>query len=101
MQVDAGGTLVDLSGNPVLGESGPITFDQNDTDITIADNGAISSSQGSKGKLAVVEFVDPQSLAREGDNYYSALPGSPRRRPGSCRDRSSAPTSRASPPWPT
>ena len=77
LQIDSSGKLVDLAGNPVLGESGPITFDSADTDITISDNGAINTSQGSKGKLAVVEFVDPQSLAREGNNYYSGPAGQP------------------------
>ena len=77
LQIDSGGTLVDLSGNPVLGESGPIKFDSADTDISISENGSISTSQGSKGKLAVVEFADPQSLAREGNNYYSGPAGQP------------------------
>jgi len=77
LQVDSSGQLVDLAGNPVLGESGPIKFDSADTDITISDNGTINTSQGSKGKLAVVEFVDPQSLAREGNNYYSGPAGQP------------------------
>jgi flagellar basal-body rod protein FlgF len=77
LQLDASGTLVDLNGNPVLGESGPIQFDSADTDISIADNGAITTSQGSKGKLAVVEFADPQQLAREGNNYYSGPAGTP------------------------
>ena len=37
----------------------------------------INTSQGSKGKLAVVEFADPQALAREGNNYYSGPAGQP------------------------
>jgi flagellar basal-body rod protein FlgF len=77
LQIDAGGTLVDLSGNPVLGTSGPIKFDSADTDITINADGTISTSQGAKGKLAVVEFADPQVLVREGDNYYSGPAGTP------------------------
>ena len=71
------GTLVDLAGNPVLGTSGPIKFDSADTDITINRDGTVSTSQGTKGKLAVVEFTDPQVLAREGDNYYSGPAGNP------------------------
>ena len=65
LQIDANGTLVDLAGNPVLGSSGPITFDSADTEIAIDRNGNISTSQGSKGKLALVEFSDPQVLARD------------------------------------
>jgi flagellar basal-body rod protein FlgF len=77
LEINAQGTLVDLDGNPVLGEGGPITFDSADTDITISRDGSISTSQGSKGKLAVVEFADPQSLMRQGDNYYSGTAGTP------------------------
>ncbi|MEO8756476.1 MAG: flagellar basal-body rod protein FlgF [Devosia sp.] len=75
LQIDASGTLVDLNGNQVLGESGPIKFDSSDTDIAISSNGTINTASGSKGKLAVVEFADPQGLAREGDNYYSGPAG--------------------------
>ena len=77
LQIDSKGTLVDLAGNPVLGTSGPITFDSADTDIAINKDGTISTSQGTKGKLAVVEFTDPQVLAREGNNYYSGPAGTP------------------------
>jgi flagellar basal-body rod protein FlgF len=77
LQIDSKGTLVDLAGNPVLGTSGPIEFDSTDTDITINKDGTVSTSQGTKGKLAVVEFTDPQALAREGDNYYSGPAGNP------------------------
>ena len=75
LQINSSGTLVDLAGNPVLGESGPIQFDDTDTDIAISSSGEISSSNGSKGKLAIVEFADPQALAREGNNYYSGPAG--------------------------
>lgn len=77
LQIDSSGTLVDLAGNPVLGTSGPIKFDSADTNIAINKDGTVSTSQGSKGKLAVVEFTDPQVLAREGDNYYSGPAGNP------------------------
>ena len=77
LQIDSKGTLVDLAGNPVLGTSGPITFDSADTDVAINKDGTISTSQGAKGKLAVVEFTDPQVLAREGNNYYSGPAGTP------------------------
>lgn len=77
LQLSATGTLVDLAGNPVLGESGPIRFDPGETGIAIADNGAVSSSAGSKGKLAIVEFADPKSLVREGNNYYRGPAGAP------------------------
>ncbi|HZY67784.1 MAG TPA: flagellar hook-basal body complex protein, partial [Devosia sp.] len=71
LSVDAEGILVDLNGHPVLGSSGPIKFDDTDTDITIAGDGTVSSNNGDKGKLALAEFTDPQMLIREGDTYFS------------------------------
>jgi flagellar basal-body rod protein FlgF len=75
LAINTAGELVDLNGNTVLSDSGPVKFDSADTDITIAKDGTISTSQGTKGKLSVVEFVDPQSLTREGNNLWSG--GSP------------------------
>ncbi len=71
LQINAAGTLVNFDGYPVLSEGGPVQFAANETDITITDNGTINTNVGSKGKLKVVEFADPQVLAREGDNLYS------------------------------
>ena len=75
LTIDASGVLVDLNGNPVLSESGQVKFDDSDADITIASDGTITTSNGGKGKLALSEFVDPQILAREGDNYFSGPVG--------------------------
>lgn len=70
-QLNNTGTLVDLSGNPVLGEGGPIQFGPEETDITIAADGSVSSSEGPKGKLRIVEFDQPQELIRQGNNLFS------------------------------
>jgi flagellar basal-body rod protein FlgF len=75
LAIDATGVLVDLNGNPVLGESGPVKFDDSDIDITIAADGTITTNNGGKGKLKLTEFADPQVLAREGDNYFSGPAG--------------------------
>lgn len=71
LQIDSSGTLVDLDGNPVLSEGGPIKFSPEETDITIASDGSVLTANGSKGRLRLVEFSDPQALAREGDNLFS------------------------------
>ena len=55
----------------MLADSGPVHFDAADTDIQIGKDGTITTSQGSKGKLAVVEFADTQQLTREGNNLYA------------------------------
>lgn len=77
MTIDNKGTLVDLNGNAVLGQSGPITFDDSDTDITIGHDGTVSSNNGIKGKLKLSEFADPQVLAHAGQNYFSGPAGTP------------------------
>ncbi len=66
------GTLVTAEGNPVLGESGTITFAPEETDIAIANDGTISTNVGEKGKLRVVSFEDERFLLKEGSNMYSA-----------------------------
>jgi len=72
LAINSAGTLVDLSGNPVLGDSGEIHFDPADTDITITRDGTVTTSQGIKGKLSVSEFADPQvQLTREGNNLWN------------------------------
>ncbi len=70
-QLDNTGTLVDLSGNPVLGDGGPIQFGPEETDITISEDGSISSSAGDKGRLRLVEFANPQAISHEGNNLFS------------------------------
>lgn len=69
--LDAEGTLVDVNGNAVLGEGGPIQFGPEETGINIAADGSISSSAGAKGSLRIVEFAEPQQLTREGSNLWA------------------------------
>lgn len=71
MVINAQGTLTDMNGNPVLGDGGPIQFDSTDNDISIAADGSVLTSNGSKGRLRVVEFADPQTATREGDNLWA------------------------------
>jgi flagellar basal-body rod protein FlgF len=69
--IDASGTLVDLMGNPVLSDAGPITFTPADSDISIGADGSIASSEGIKGRLRIVEFADAQAATREGSNLWA------------------------------
>lgn len=71
LAIDASGFLVDLNGHQVLGTGGPIQFAAAETDITIGEDGSISSSAGAKGSLQLVEFTDPQAAERQGDNLWS------------------------------
>ena len=71
LAIDAGGTLVDLHGNPVLSELGPIHFTATDTDISITADGTVATNDGVKGKLKIVEFTDPQAATRDGSNLWA------------------------------
>lgn len=74
LQINNEGILVDLDGNPVLADGGEVQFDESDTDITISPTGVISTSNGTKGRLQVVEFTSPEQLTRERNNLYAAMP---------------------------
>jgi flagellar basal-body rod protein FlgF len=71
LTLDADGRLVDLDGDPILGEGGLIQFGPEETDIAISRDGSISSSAGAKDRLAIAEFADPESLTRVGQNLFS------------------------------
>lgn len=70
-QLSANGTLVDVNGNPVLGQGGPIQFGPEETSIMVGADGSISSSAGPKGRLRLVEFANAQQLTREGNNLFA------------------------------
>ncbi len=74
------GQLVNSSGYPVLGGSGPIVFQPTDKEITIAADGNVTVLEGLnrvdsvRGKLRLVRFADAQKLVKDGSNLYSAGP---------------------------
>jgi flagellar basal-body rod protein FlgF len=76
-QIDNQGQLVNASGYPVLGNNGPIRFQQTDKQITIASDGNITVLEGVnridsvRAKLRIVNFSQPQRLVKEGSNLYS------------------------------
>ncbi len=83
LQINAQGQLVTADGNPVLGDNGPITFQQTDHDVSITPDGRITVIEGAssnnnettRGTLRVVSFAQPQLLQKEGNNLYSAPAG--------------------------
>lgn len=71
LQIDAQGVLVNFDGHPVLGDGGnAIRFDEDDVDIAIDSSGVITTGDGPKGRLRIVEFDNPQELERLGDNLF-------------------------------
>ena len=67
------GRLADASGNSVLDTNGkPIQFSPNDTHITIAGDGTVSTENGQLGKIAVSTVTNPMQLVPEGGTLYRA-----------------------------
>ncbi len=74
-QLNSQGQLTTKQGYPVLSDSGPISFDVNNTaPITVAANGQVSHGVDTKGKLAVTEFGKMSALTMAGGGYYTADP---------------------------
>lgn len=72
LQLNAQGQLITNQGYPILGDGGPITFTPEDGKVSIASDGTISTAQGQKGKLRVVEFASLDGLKKEGTSLYSS-----------------------------
>ena len=64
------GELVTSEGFQVMGESGPMIFGTDDTDIAIAADGTVTSAAGNKGRLRVVEFETDMALRPEGTSLF-------------------------------
>jgi flagellar basal-body rod protein FlgF len=81
-QINNNGGLVTSEGFQVLGESGPITFQPNDRNITISQDGTISVREGNntatesqRGQLRVVNFDRPGRLQKDGASVFLAPAG--------------------------
>jgi len=67
------GQVVSNDGHPVLDIDGnPITFGANETELTIARDGTMTTSQGVKGQINVVQFDRPEDLQKVGNSQYTA-----------------------------
>lgn len=78
-QINANGQLVTSDGDPVLGSSGPIQFQQTDNNIHIARDGSITVREGSnatidaqRGQLRLVAFDNPGMLHKDGSSKFLA-----------------------------
>ena len=86
LQINNNGELVTSEGFQVVGESGPITFQNSDRDITINNDGSIRVREGSsatadssRGKLRLVDFQNPQQLKKDGSSTFQADANQPPR----------------------
>ncbi|TGD98955.1 flagellar basal-body rod protein FlgF [Methylobacterium nonmethylotrophicum] len=66
------GQIVTSDGHPVLGDGGPIQIGQQETGLTIGPDGTVSTNQGTRGKIRLVTFADPQGLTNAGANLYAS-----------------------------
>lgn len=82
LQINTRGELVTSEGFQVLGDGGPIIFQPNDRDITIARDGSVTVREGNeartesqRGKLRVVNFDSPGKLQKDGAGTFLAPQG--------------------------
>ena len=82
LQLNNLGEVVTLSGDKVLGDSGPIVLQLTDRDIAITKDGTIKVREGNslttdstRGKLRLVSFANPQQLRKDGGSTFAAPEG--------------------------
>ena len=66
------GRLVTESNQAVMGEGGEFNFTTDEMGLTIAKDGTVSTDQGTKGRIKIVTFNNPQALEKIGENLFSA-----------------------------
>lgn len=77
LSLDAQGRLVTDLGMPVLTTAGPVAFAAQEGTPVISKDGTISTTEGQKGRLRLVRFDNPQTLARQGNSLWSTTPDRP------------------------
>jgi flagellar basal-body rod protein FlgF len=74
---DAAGRLLTATGDPVMGEQGPVALPSGP--ITISSDGTISQAGAVVATMKLVTFKPGTGLAAEGNSYYQAPAGSEQR----------------------
>lgn len=69
--VNTRGEVVNSDGHRMLTDQGPLTVNQNETDLRIAGDGLVTTSQGPRGRLRLANVPNPQLLRNEGQNLFS------------------------------
>ena len=69
---NAKGELVTPSGHQVMTDQGVFRLTPTERDVSIAADGQISSSEGVRGKIRLVRFDNPSSLANVGSNEFTS-----------------------------
>lgn len=71
MMVNANGQIVNSDGFPVLGEQGVYQVANDERDLRVAPDGNVTSSNGTRGRLRLVRFPNPQVLENAGANLFT------------------------------
>ncbi|VAW11382.1 Flagellar basal-body rod protein FlgG [hydrothermal vent metagenome] len=71
-RLDLAGQIVTSDGLPVLTEDGPIVIGEGESDLTITADGLVTTSEGTKGQLNIVEFENQALLQKQASSVYSA-----------------------------
>ncbi len=69
--INAKGELVNSDGHVMVTDQGSLTISPTETDLKIAQDGSITTSNGPRGKLKLVKVPNPQLLRNEGQNLFS------------------------------
>jgi flagellar basal-body rod protein FlgF len=76
LTLDPAGRITSSEGFPVLSTQGtPLVVAPNESNISIAADGTVSTPNGEIGRLRVVRFEEPQKLVAEGSTLYRAEEG--------------------------
>jgi flagellar basal-body rod protein FlgF len=82
LQVNSVGQIVTSEGYAVIGESGPITLQRTDHDVTISPSGVVTVREGAttksdaqRGKIRLVSFDQMQRLQKDGASTFVAPAG--------------------------
>jgi flagellar basal-body rod protein FlgF len=82
LQINAQGQLVTSAGDPVVGDGGPIQFQNTDHDVSINKDGSITVREGgntksdsARGRLRLVRFDRAQQLQKDGASLFTAPNG--------------------------
>lgn len=71
------GTLQTRDGHAVLTDGGPLVLQPNESKVSIAADGTISTNQGGRGKLRVVDFARPADLKKVGETLFEGKDAQP------------------------
>jgi flagellar basal-body rod protein FlgF len=69
--INGKGELVNSDGHVMVTDQGSLTLSSTESDLKIAADGSISTSNGPRGKLKLVGVPNPQLLRNDGANLFS------------------------------